>query len=110
MQRLNDAMDDYWIAPEGRMGAASRRTSWVTNGGCRCTYKYGGGSVDPAPWPSCMNDILELVMPLCGILRRTDWPDSANLNRYSGTDSIGWHADDEPLFGGLVQDTRIISL
>lgn len=110
MEAINEAMDGYWIAPENQHGIASRMTAWVVQENCHCPYAYGGGVIEPASWPSCINDILAQVMPLCGITDRDAWPNSCNLNRYSGTDSIGWHADDEPLFKGVAQDTRIISL
>merc|ERR1712172_206756 len=39
------------------------------------------------------------------------WPNSANLNLYAnGLQAVGWHADDERLFGGKERDCAIISL
>jgi len=39
------------------------------------------------------------------------WPDSVNLNLYEdGSETLGWHADDEPLFGGLHSDCCIVSV
>eukprot|EP00439_Symbiodinium_sp_Y106_P057808 s5844_g8.t1 len=50
-------------------------------------------------------------MPYCGLQREEDWPDSCNVNLYEdGSNSVGWHSDDEALFQGLIHDTRIISL
>merc|ERR1712107_154362 len=50
-------------------------------------------------------------MPLCGLPNPRSWPNSCNLNCYAdGSDSIDWHADDEPLFQGQALDCRIISL
>ena len=38
------------------------------------------------------------------------WPNCANLNLYKdGSQSVGWHADDEKLFGGLIHDCTIVS-
>jgi len=38
-------------------------------------------------------------------------PDSVNLNLYEhGEHGVSWHADDEPLFQGKFQDTRIVSV
>merc|ERR1712061_45257 len=40
-----------------------------------------------------------------------DLPNCVNLNLYEhGGHSVGWHADDEDLFGGKTHDTRIISV
>jgi len=40
-----------------------------------------------------------------------DLPNCVNLNLYQdGSHTVGWHADDEPLFQGTTQDTRIISV
>merc|ERR1712232_1114877 len=58
-----------------------------------------------------MNDLFEVIMPLCGLCLSSEYPDACNLNLYeNGGDAVGWHADDEPLFQGMHQDIRIISL
>merc|ERR1712226_503664 len=50
-------------------------------------------------------------MPLCGLPDPSTWPNSCNLNCYAdGTDTIGWHADDEDLFQGRHDHCRIVSL
>ena len=54
---------------------------------------------------------MEVVMPLCGVECRSAWPNACNMNWYlDGSSSVGWHADDEPLFQGLTRDACIISL
>merc|ERR1712060_943368 len=51
------------------------------------------------------------VMPCCGSNHSSEWPNSCNLNLYTGGDmSVGWHADDEQLFQGKSRDCRILSL
>merc|ERR1712019_187603 len=38
-------------------------------------------------------------------------PNAVNLNLYEhGNHGVSWHSDDEPLFRGKFQDTRIISV
>merc|ERR1719313_680576 len=79
--------------------------------GCECTYKYGVFSVPPAEYPLWMRNILQTVMPLCGIHNFSEWPNSCNMNLYEdGDHSVGWHSDDEPLFQGKFMDCLIISL
>jgi len=79
--------------------------------GCTCAYRYGGSEVKPQTWPTWMHEVLTTYMPYCGLADSASWPDSCNLNLYDdGSKSVGWHSDDEPLFQGLNEDIRIISL
>jgi len=88
-----------------------RKTAWMVTGNCTCSYRYGGVDVEPQQFPGWMHELLEVYMPLCGINSRNNWPNSCNLNLYKdGGMSVGWHADDEKLFGGKKTDIRIISL
>jgi alkylated DNA repair dioxygenase AlkB len=58
-----------------------------------------------------MDDLLGRIMPLCGLPSAQECPNSYNLNMYLGGDmSVGWHADDESIFGGICEETSIISL
>lgn len=67
--------------------------------------------MSPVEFPGWMKEIMAVYMPLCGLHDPLAWPNSCNLNCYSdGTDSLDWHADDEPLFAGRERDTCIISL
>mmetsp|Transcript_35309 Transcript_35309/g.104903 ORF Transcript_35309/g.104903 Transcript_35309/m.104903 type:complete len:377 (-) Transcript_35309:13-1143(-) len=88
-----------------------RRTAWMVAPGCTCTYRYGGVDVAPQDFPDWMVEIMEVYMPLCGLTKREEWPNSCNLNLYEdGAMSVGWHADDEKLFQGRWRDIRIISV
>lgn len=90
-----------------------RKTAWMvlSESDLRCTYRYGGVEVTPQKFPPWMIDIMEACMPFCGLSDKEKWPDSCNLNLYKdGNMSVGWHADDEKLFLGRIDDTRIISL
>merc|ERR1711924_522679 len=67
--------------------------------------------VRPSAWPDYMDDILQHVMPLCGIHNSENWPNSCNINHYEdGWEGVGWHADDEPLFQGAHRNCLIVSL
>lgn len=100
-----------WLQPDGPQGLMPRKTAWMVRPGCTCPYRYGGVLVEPQVFPSWMSDVLRTYMPYCGFQREEDWPDSCNVNLYEdGSNSVGWHSDDEALFQGLLQDTRIISL
>lgn len=100
-----------WLQPKGRWGPLPLRTAWMTNKTCTCRYRYGGAEVPPEPYPDWMQEILAACMPLCGLTRPTEWPNSCNLNLYiDGQHSVGWHADNESLFQGKAKDCRIISL
>lgn len=79
--------------------------------GCTCTYRYGGIHVEAEVFTPWMIELLQITMPRCGILQQHEWPNSCNVNLYEhGGMSVGWHSDDESLFQGKFNDTRIISL
>eukprot|EP00747_Dinoflagellata_sp_TGD_P167256 gnl/TRDRNA2_/TRDRNA2_191331_c0_seq1.p1 gnl/TRDRNA2_/TRDRNA2_191331_c0~~gnl/TRDRNA2_/TRDRNA2_191331_c0_seq1.p1 ORF type:complete len:474 (+),score=64.73 gnl/TRDRNA2_/TRDRNA2_191331_c0_seq1:132-1424(+) len=100
-----------WQQPVCGFGPLPRSTAWMVRGGCCCPYKYGGVEVTPEPFPRWMEEVMTAVMPLCGLSDPATWPNCCNLNRYSdGSEAVAWHADDERLFQGKVQDCRVISL
>jgi len=100
-----------WSQPPGPYGVIPRKTAWMVVPGCLCTYRYGGIEVQPQVFPPWMQEIMSLYMPYCGLPDPADWPNSCNVNLYeNGSQSVGWHADDEALFQGLHRDIRILSL
>jgi alkylated DNA repair dioxygenase AlkB len=101
-----------WLQPSGAGGTkVPRKTAWMVKKGCQCVYRYGSSEVPPQEYPPWMNEILRVVMPMCGCNNPEDWPDSCNMNLYEdGQMSVGWHADDEQLFQGKYRDIAIISL
>jgi len=109
-RRIRDNTD--WKQPESKnLGVVPRKTCWMASRGCNCSYRYGGIEVEADDYPQWMKDLLNITMPYCGIHSQDDWPNCCNLNLYEdGAMSVGWHADDEPLFQGKHQDIRIISL
>mmetsp|Transcript_27295 Transcript_27295/g.71951 ORF Transcript_27295/g.71951 Transcript_27295/m.71951 type:complete len:308 (-) Transcript_27295:105-1028(-) len=100
-----------WLQPCGRWGPLPLMTAWMTAAPCQCKYRYGGAEVLPEFYPEWMTEVMSVVMPLCGLPERQDWPNSCNLNQYvDGQHSVGWHSDNETLFQGKENDCRIISL
>eukprot|EP00930_Biecheleria_cincta_P059975 TRINITY_DN4568_c0_g2_i1.p1 TRINITY_DN4568_c0_g2~~TRINITY_DN4568_c0_g2_i1.p1 ORF type:complete len:604 (+),score=95.98 TRINITY_DN4568_c0_g2_i1:56-1813(+) len=100
-----------WQQPQGTNGLIPRKTCWMVRQGCECRYRYGGLEVEPQVFPGWMQELMQIAMKPCGILRPSEWPNSCNLNLYEdGGMTVGWHSDDEKLFQGKFNDCRIISL
>lgn len=100
-----------WLQPKGPLGVIPRKTAWMVAPGCECPYNYGGIEVKAQVFPTWMFEVMRIYMPLCGFAEQSKWPNSCNLNLYeNGSQSVGWHADDEALFQGLRNDIRILSL
>ena len=85
----------------------SYHTAWSVpcDSSCTCSYAYGQGpGTGPHTgehcWPllaGVWRAIAPLMKPWCA---EGEVPTSANLNLYLGWRScVGWHRDDEPLFG-----------
>lgn len=78
----------------GELKPLPRLTAWYGDPGAR--YVYSGIVNEPLPWTAALAEVKDAVeaaagVPFNGVL----------LNRYrTGRDSMGWHADDEPEFGG----------
>lgn len=97
-----------------------RQCQWLVAPGCRCTYSYGGPTVGmggdvpitvkPKDFPPWMQDVMQLVMPLCGLDDPKDWPNSCSMNRYSREATCDWHADDDEIFKATARNTSIICL
>ena len=96
----------------------SYHTAWAvpSQSSCSCSYAYGHGpAIGPHTgrrcWPllaGVWRAIAPLMMPWCA---EGDLPTAANLNRYRGWNScVGWHCDDEPLFGKCGDAKLIVSV
>eukprot|EP00927_Polykrikos_kofoidii_P048469 TRINITY_DN42746_c0_g2_i1.p1 TRINITY_DN42746_c0_g2~~TRINITY_DN42746_c0_g2_i1.p1 ORF type:complete len:751 (-),score=96.92 TRINITY_DN42746_c0_g2_i1:827-3079(-) len=97
-----------WEQPKVRDRLLPRSAAWLTADGCSCRYCYGGMHWPSAKMESWFLEITDDVCRACGI---RDRPNSCNANLYKdGSESVGWHADDEPLFRATHQDTIIVSL
>ena len=96
----------------------SYHTAWAIPGdsSCSCSYAYGHGpAVGPHTgercWPllaGLWRAIAPLMKPWCA---EGEVPTAANLNLYRGWKScVGWHCDDEPLFGKCGDAKLIVSV
>ena len=85
----------------------SYRTAWAVPCGssCTCSYAYGHGpAIGPHTGKRCwplLAGVWRAIAPLMKAwCAEGDVPTAANLNIYRGWNScVGWHSDDEPLFG-----------
>jgi alkylated DNA repair dioxygenase AlkB len=85
------AWEQHTLTLYGRTTLTPRLTAWMGDG----VYRYSGIVNEPAPWP-------EALASLGGRLRQELGMDFnsclANLYR-DGTDSMGYHSDNEPELG-----------
>ena len=93
-------------------------TAWAVPplSSCSCAYLYGRGTaIGPQSGERCWplldrlwRAIAPLMKPWCA---EGDVPTAANLNLYRGRSShVGWHSDDEPLFGERGESKLIVSV
>ena len=100
-----------WERPHIKGKKLNRRTAWFVRGECTCTYDYGSMHIAPRYFPVWLDDLMEVVMPECGLVDKLSWPTSCNVNYYERHDDmVGAHADNEALFQGNQQEITIISL
>ena len=96
----------------------SCHTAWSVpcDSSCACSYAYGQGpATGPQTgercWPllaGVWRAIAPLMKPWCA---EEEVPTAANLNLYRGWRScVGWHCDDEPLFGECGDAKLIVSV
>jgi len=77
----------------GRSVLTPRLTAWYGDAGA--VYKYSGVSFDPLPWTDELLYIRAKTEELAGTTFN-----SVLINLYrDGSDSMGWHSDDEPELG-----------
>jgi len=102
-----------WLDVHGSQ-AVTRKTMWFVKEGCKCHYNYGKQSVEGKPFPPWFTEMSKRWLQcfnLNGQDQDSNFPDAVNLNLYENGDHVvAWHSDDEPLFQGKTQDTRIISV
>ena len=99
-------------------GKGSYHTAWSVpcDSSCSCSYSYKRGPAiglhtGQRCWPlleGVWRAIAPLMKPWCA---EGEVPTAANLNLYRGWKScVGWHCDDEPLFGKCGDDKLIVCL
>ena len=86
-----------WIQPKIKMGAkvinSPRLAAW--HGDEDAVYTYSGMRNIPSPWTKTLVSIRDSLQTATGICFN-----SVLLNLYrSGSDSMGWHSDNEPELG-----------
>ena len=95
----------------------SYHTAWsvLPLSSCCCSYSYGystavGPQTGERCWPLLSGQwraVVPLVKPWCA---DGDVPTAPNVNLYRGRNSrVGWHCDDEPLFGECGEAKLIVS-
>ena len=108
-----------WVEIKGAKGSTRRSTAWYTKGACSCSYTYSTVRIPgkhvrqmSAAFQQAMERLTALVFTrLFPQLPQEKWPNSANLDLYAnGRQGVGWHADDEKMFGGKYSDCPIVSL
>ncbi|CAK9105676.1 Alpha-ketoglutarate-dependent dioxygenase alkB homolog 3 (Alkylated DNA repair protein alkB homolog 3) (hABH3) (DEPC-1) (Prostate cancer antigen 1) [Durusdinium trenchii] len=94
--------------------ALTRKTMWFVKKGCRCPYSYGKQQVSAVTFPDWFLDMAKRWLNSLNLNdqdKDSTFPNCVNLNLYEhGDHQVAWHSDDEPLFRGKFQDTRIISV
>jgi alkylated DNA repair dioxygenase AlkB len=100
-----------WTVLKGKTDNITRKTAWYVSKGCTCKYGYGTVLMPPIEIPDWLDAVTNRwIGDLC---RDADMPlpDSLNLNLYEdGKHCVGWHSDDEALFGGRTDDCCIVSV
>ena len=102
----------------GWVRKGSYHTAWALpcDSSCACSYSYGQGpAIGPHTgrrcWPlleGVWRAIAPLMKPWCA---EGEVPTAANLNLYRGGNScVGWHRDDELLFGEFGEAKLIVSV
>ncbi len=77
----------------GKLRSLPRLTAWYGDPGR--SYEYSGITMDPLPWTPCLSTLRTRLETLTG-----DDFNSVLLNYYrDGSDSMGWHSDDEKTLG-----------
>ncbi|MBC9910825.1 alpha-ketoglutarate-dependent dioxygenase AlkB family protein [Chitinophaga varians] len=94
-QTLQDTID--WKQESmnmyGKQVLFPRLMAWY--GDAATSYSFSGNTFEPSPWTPALTAIRDRITPTAGASFN-----SVLLNLYrSGSDSMGWHADDEPELG-----------
>ncbi|MFP5282829.1 MAG: alpha-ketoglutarate-dependent dioxygenase AlkB family protein [Actinomycetes bacterium] len=85
------AWEQHAITLFGRTVPTPRLTAWMGD----AAYRYSGVVNEPTPWPPLLTAIRDRLTEELGVEFNSCL---ANLYR-DGSDSMGWHSDDEPELG-----------
>ncbi|WMJ67754.1 alpha-ketoglutarate-dependent dioxygenase AlkB [Stenotrophomonas sp. 24(2023)] len=87
------AWETHRIHLFGRWVDSPRLSSWM--GDADAHYRYSGADFAPHPWPPVLRGVRARLQQATGARFN-----SVLANRYrDGSDSMGWHSDDEPELG-----------
>ena len=85
------AWEQHAVTLYGRTTLTPRLTAWIGDS----AYRYSGIVNEPAPWPEALTEVRDRLRRELGV----DFNSClANLYR-DGTDSMGYHRDNEPELG-----------
>ena len=85
--------ETHYIKLFGREVASPRLSCWIGDAGTG--YTYSRTRFEPRPWPEALNSLRGRMEKACGASFNSVL---ANFYR-DGSDSMGWHSDDEPELG-----------
>ena len=106
-----DGRPGAWEAGHHQGVELLRRTAWWVAPPCTCEYVYEdtrAPTVHDAALADVVAAVTARVAAACGV--EANPPNSCNLNYYPPGGGVGFHADDEPIFGGATDEKLIISL
>lgn len=120
---LVDHMEDLgWqniMMTHGKQFKITGRQKWFVAPGCRCQYLskgdkvkgYAPTSLRPVTFPPWMMELMQAVMPLCGLDDPKTWPNCCYLSCHDAKGGTLWQAVDQSMFHGTTsQISSIISL
>jgi len=88
----------------GRSVPVPRLIAWHGDPGCR--YRYSGQTYEPEPWTPTLARLRDALRARTGIA-----VNGVLANYYrDGSDSMGWHSDDERELGPTREDIAVASL
>ncbi len=103
LQTLTDtiAWKQETIRVPGKAVPLPRLTAWYGDEGA--TYRYSGLKNTPLPWTPVLSEIKARIEAVAAVRFN-----SVLLNLYrSETDSVNWHADDEPELGDVIASVSL---
>ncbi len=99
-----------WKKVHNGRGRVTRSSAWFTDEPCKCSYAYGNSIWQAQPFAPWMKALVSEISGLLNIAQ-DKIPNSINCNRYDNfSESLNWHADDEPLFKTIDGNITIVSL
>ncbi len=103
-QELNESTEILWIGSK----TSPRKQASLVSENCKCCHRYGNVTYKPTIFPKWFSDITKRVLYSTGLVFEY-LPNSCNVNWYKDAyDCVGWHSDDEKLFGSVILIIRLL--